>query len=55
MKVRVIKKQIRRYITWYAKHKLPKSFKDMRDRNRWIDYICKHHVQRISRAVKWDD
>ena len=54
MKVRVIKKRIRRYVTWFAKHKIPKAFKDRRDRNEWIDYICKHHVARISKAVKLD-
>jgi hypothetical protein len=47
MKLRVKKKRIRRYITWFAKHKIPKAFRNRRDRNEWIDYIVKQHVMKV--------
>ena len=46
MKIRTIKKRIRRYVTWFAKHKIPKAFKDKRDRNEWIDYIVAYHSKK---------
>lgn len=50
MKFRTVKKQIRRHITWFAKHKIPKAFKDRRDRNEWINLIVKNHVKRLRKG-----
>ena len=32
MKLRTIEKRIRRNVTWFAKHKIPKAFKNRRER-----------------------
>lgn len=53
MKFRTVKKRIRRHITWFAKHKIPKAFKDRRDRKAWIDYLVKCLVESKRRDSSW--
>lgn len=49
MNARIIKKRVRRYVTWFAKHKIPKAFKDRHDRNEWIDWIVEYHISKKGR------
>jgi len=45
MKFRTVKKRIRRHIKWYARHKIPRAFKNSRDRKEWINYMCDYHIK----------
>lgn len=47
MKVRVAKKRIHRRVRWFAKHKIPKAFKNGRERRQWVKEISDWHISRL--------
>ena len=47
MKVRTAKKRIHRHIKWFAKHKIPLSFKNGRERRAWVKKISDWHIAKL--------
>ena len=45
MKVRTIKKRIHRHVRWFAKHKIPKAFRNGRERRAWVKEISDYHLK----------
>lgn len=45
MKVRTIKKRIHRYVRWFAKYKIPKAFRNGRERRAWVKEISDYHLK----------
>lgn len=44
MKHRVFKKRIHRFVAEFAKTKIPKAFKNSRDRKEWVKEISDYHI-----------
>lgn len=55
MKVRTIKKRIHRNIRWFAKRKIPKAFRNGRERRAWVKEISDYHIMKLKKGMKLDD